>query len=167
MYIFFIGSLLLRQLPACRCRDPPLHRGSSLRCPSRRWDWPDHRGTSWPLRTSESGVRRPFWRPPSLLSPLRESPSRRPARVQYRSNTSDQAVQSTSRWESSSDDEAIPPNRKETRGTQEEAPIDLDIQKKSPERSYTPSGTPPKLRRWGPRRHTVTTRPSIEWLERL
>jgi len=110
--------------------------------------------TTWDVRVRRLTL--PFWRPPSLLSPLQESLSRRPARVhrgvQCRHSTSDQATQSSRQWESSSDDEADPSHSKESRGTQVEAPIYVERQTQTgnSERSYTSPGTPPKLRLWGP-----------------
>jgi len=118
----------------------------------------------------------PQWKPPALLSPLPGTPPRRPARVhrgiQIQPDTTDRAVQCAPQWETIDDDddndtEAIRPTGQESRGTQVEAtPVERGIQTDSPGRSYTPPGTPPKLRRWGPRRRT-TTRPSLEWRERL
>jgi len=88
--------------------------------------------------------------------------------VQCRQDTNDQSTQSSRQWESSSDDEAEPSNNKESRGTQVEVPLTVErqTQTRSPEWSYTPPGTPPKLRRWGPRRLT-TIQPTIVWRERL
>jgi len=81
-------------------------------------------------------------------------------------------VQYSHQWETTDDDaddnEAVRTSQQESRGTQVEAAarIEQGTQTGSPERSYTPPGTPPKLRRWGPRRYT-TSKPSIEWRERL
>jgi len=84
---------------------------------------------------------------------------------QKQPETTDRAVQCTQQWETTDDDndddaETIQPTQVE------DTTVDQGTQTESPERSYTPPGTPPKLRRWGPRRRT-TTRPSLEWRERL
>jgi len=100
-------------------------------------------------------------------------PPRRPARVhrgvQHQPSTSERAVQCARQWETIDDDsdEAAHPDRK-PRGTQVEVAVRIErgTQTDSLDRSYTPPGTPPKLRRWGPRRRT-SARPSIEWRERL
>jgi len=131
--------------------------------PPRRTRPPKDFLTTWDVR-----VRRPtspFWKPPSLLSPLREPPQR-PARVHRgtlcRPSTCDQATQGGPSWETSSEDEAAQPNERVSAGTQvNEADLEDDQ-----ERSYTPPGTPPALRHWGPRRHT-STQPTLEWRERL
>jgi len=71
-------------------------------------------------------------------------------------------VQSERQWETSSDDEVV---QRTTQGTQVEKE-DLEDLAETPERSYTPPGTPPALRRWGPPRLTIT-QPPLEWRERL
>jgi len=125
------------------------------------------------LATWDIRVRRPtspFWRPPGLLSPLREPASKRSARVhrgvQCCCDTRDRATQSSTQWEASSDDEDRTPLRRESRSTRAEATRDQQTQTSSLERSYTPPGTPSALRRWGPRKVTATL-PHIEWRERL
>jgi len=70
-------------------------------------------------------------------------------------------VQSEQQWETSSDDEVV---QRTTQGTQVEKE-DLEDLEEASERSYTPPGTPPTLRRWGPPR--LTTQPPLEWKERL
>jgi len=153
----------LSEPASTKWRLTPLHLS-----PPRRTRPPKEFLATWDIR-----VRRPtspFWKPPMLLSPLRESPSRRPARVhrgvQCHYATTERGTQSTGDWKSSADEQAELPTPKESRSTQADAPTteERQTQTGSPERSYTPPGIPPALRRWGPR---TTTQPTIEWRERL
>jgi len=131
--------------------------------PPRRTRPPRDFLTTWDVRVRR--LTSPFWKPPSLLSPLREPP-RRPAQVHRgilcRPSTCDQATQGGPSWETSSDDEADQPSERTSTGTQV---VEADLEDDQ-ERPYTPPGTPPSLRRWGPRKHT-STQPTLEWRERL